>query len=64
MTDRRESVFIRSQLICVECSRPWIDRRERWRLKVSSDDPPATVPYCPECARKEFGPLFGAAFEP
>jgi hypothetical protein len=55
MTDPPESVFTRTQLVCVECSRLWLHGDERWRLKISSDDPPETVPYCPECARREFG---------
>lgn len=43
-------------LACIECRRPWDDARERWRLKVTDEQPPETVPYCPECATREFGP--------
>jgi hypothetical protein len=42
-------------LVCIECSRPWFVDSERWRLKVTGDDPPETVPYCPDCATREFG---------
>lgn len=41
---------------CIECSRPWLDPVERWRLKVLDDPEPETVPYCPGCAMREFGP--------
>jgi RNase P subunit RPR2 len=43
-------------LTCIECHRPWLDSAERWRLKVLDDDVPETVPYCPDCAYREFGP--------
>ena len=43
------------QLVCIECRRPWLEPRERWRLKVTDDHPPETVPYCPDCATREFG---------
>ena len=42
-------------LVCVECRRPWLDRSEHWRLKVMDEEPRETVPYCPECASREFG---------
>jgi hypothetical protein len=43
-----------STLECIECGRPWDEETERWRLKVL-DDPIETVPYCPDCATREFG---------
>jgi hypothetical protein len=43
-------------LYCIECERPWLAASERWRLKVSDDEIPETVPYCPDCAYREFGP--------
>ena len=43
-------------LHCIECRRPWLDPSERWRLKVTDDSPPETVPYCARCATREFGP--------
>jgi hypothetical protein len=43
-------------LHCIECRRPWLDSDERWRLKVTDDSPPETVPYCARCASREFGP--------
>ena len=43
-------------LHCIECRRPWLDPDERWRLKVTDDSPPETVPYCARCASREFGP--------
>jgi hypothetical protein len=41
-------------LRCIECLRPWVVSSERWRLKVTDDVEPETVPYCPECAHREF----------
>ena len=43
-------------LHCIECHRPWLDATERWRLKVTDESPPETVPYCARCASREFGP--------
>lgn len=43
-------------LRCIECMRPWVDAGERWRLKITDDVEPETVPYCPDCAMREFGP--------
>ncbi len=42
-------------LSCIECGRRWLDGRERWRIYVLDEDPPEAVPYCPDCARREFG---------
>jgi hypothetical protein len=43
---------------CVECLRTWGVASERWRLKVlGEEDAFETVPYCPDCATREFGPL-------
>jgi hypothetical protein len=42
-------------LVCIECRRPWLVASERWRLKVTDDAVPETVPYCPDCAHREFG---------
>ena len=38
---------------CEECRRPWLDSRERWRLYLDPDEG-LTVPYCPDCAAREF----------
>jgi hypothetical protein len=43
-------------LACIECRRPWLEPSERWRLKVTDDPSPEIVPYCPDCATREFGP--------
>ena len=43
-------------LSCIECLRPWLNAGERWRLKVTDEFPAETVPYCPDCAAREFGP--------
>jgi len=45
-----------TRLLCVECQRPWLDGAQRWRLKITDDEPAETVPYCPDCATREFGP--------
>lgn len=42
-------------LTCIECRRPWRNGRERWRLKVTEDALPETVPYCVACWSREFG---------
>jgi hypothetical protein len=42
-------------LVCQECVRAWLDPRERWRLYVDPDELGQTVPYCPQCADREFG---------
>ena len=41
-------------LSCEECCRPWLDSRERWRLYLDPDEPGLTVPYCSDCAAREF----------
>jgi hypothetical protein len=41
-------------LRCIECGRRWVDRRERWRVYLTDENPPDAVTYCPECARREF----------
>lgn len=41
-------------LVCEECRRPWFDPHERWRMYLDSDEPPHAVPYCPDCAAREF----------
>jgi hypothetical protein len=41
-------------IACIECGRPWLVARERWRLKVLPEDSLETVPYCPDCAHREF----------
>jgi hypothetical protein len=50
--ETREAV--ETTLRCIECLRPWLVGSERWRLKVTDDDVPETVPYCPDCAHREF----------
>lgn len=47
---------LQSSLTCVECRRPWLDPSERWRLKVTDEEPRTPVPYCLACATREFGP--------
>jgi hypothetical protein len=43
-----------ASLTCLECGRPWLEGAERWRLYLTRDDPPDALPYCPECAEREF----------
>ena len=40
-------------LVCGECGRISLDRADGWRMYLDDDDEP--VPYCPECAEREFG---------
>lgn len=42
-------------LVCIECGRAWLDPAERWRVLVLPDEPPEAVPYCRDCAVREFG---------
>lgn len=51
-----DTTSVTSTLRCIECLRPWVDAGERWRLKITDDAQPETVPYCPDCATREFGP--------
>jgi hypothetical protein len=55
MTDPLESVSVSTLLTCIECQRPWLIDHERWRLKITDDQPRQMVAYCPECERREFG---------
>ena len=41
-------------LSCEECRRPGSDPYERWRLYLDPEEPGLTVPYCPDCAAREF----------
>lgn len=41
-------------LHCEECRRPWLDGSERWRMYLTDDEPAVPVPYCHECAAREF----------
>lgn len=50
------AVAVVSPLACIECRRPWLIGRERWRMKVAEGEPRETVSYCPDCAAREFGP--------
>ena len=52
----RSAVTVASPLVCIECRRPWLIGRERWRMKVDDGEPRETVSYCPDCAAREFGP--------
>ena len=47
-----------AELTCEECRRSWRQPVERWRMYVLADDdePAYAVIYCPDCARREFGP--------
>jgi hypothetical protein len=51
-----DSLVVLPALVCIECSRPWLVVSERWRLKVTDDAQPETVPYCPACHAREFEP--------
>jgi hypothetical protein len=50
-----ETKIVVRPISCQECHRPWHDQRERWRMYVASFSPPLVVPYCPQCAQREFG---------
>jgi hypothetical protein len=43
-------------LTCVECGHRWLLAYEVWRMYLTDDDPAEAVPYCPDCAKREFDP--------
>jgi hypothetical protein len=51
--EHNSTVFVLA-LRCQECGRRWNDPAERWRVYFTSDEPPESASYCPECARREF----------
>ncbi len=55
MAEPRDPLIVQ-ELECFECGRAWLVPTERWRvLLTDDDDPPVPVPYCPDCAEREFG---------
>ena len=44
-----------ARLTCLECGRDWTERSERWRLYLTTEDPPTSLTYCPACGEREFG---------
>jgi hypothetical protein len=50
-----DTAFATALIVCIECGRLWETASERWRLKITDDTVPETVPYCPDCATREFG---------
>ena len=54
--NERTTVVAEHPLRCEECRRPWLDGRERWRLYLDTEEPVHAVPYCPDCASREFDP--------
>jgi hypothetical protein len=53
--DQADTALATAPIVCIECRRPWVTNAERWRLKITDDAEPEIVPYCPDCARREFG---------
>ena len=51
--DRATSIST-TPLRCLECGQRWIEETERWRVYLSHEEPPQTLTYCPDCARREF----------
>lgn len=54
MSGPSETPTIATRMVCIECARRWLVATERWRLKITDEEPRQTVPYCPECACREF----------
>lgn len=52
--DDNATVLAQKTLSCQECRRPWLEPRERWRVYLADDESPQGVPYCPDCATREF----------
>lgn len=55
MKNPEQLTTVRTVLTCIECRRPWFVDHERWRLKLTEEETPEGVAYCPECAEREFG---------
>ena len=53
-TVSENATLVTQQLHCQECCRPWLDPHERWRVYLTDDEPAEAVPYCADCARREF----------
>jgi len=43
-----------ARMTCIECRRPWVSEKERWRLFLTDENPPTLLMYCPHCAEREF----------
>jgi hypothetical protein len=54
MNDPQQALTQVRRLSCVECRREWTDPSERWRVYLTSDEPPEPVLYCADCAAFEF----------
>jgi hypothetical protein len=55
MKNRQQLTTVRAVLTRIECRRPWLVGHERWRLKLTEEQTPEAVVYCPDCAEREFG---------
>jgi hypothetical protein len=56
MGDDLDLVTLENVLVCIECERPWTDAGERWRVYLTDDLAPRAIPYCADCAHREFDP--------
>ena len=57
MIEREPRVLAQAtSLMCIECTREWIDPGERWRIYITADVEPEPVIYCGVCAAFEFDP--------
>jgi hypothetical protein len=56
MGDELDLVTLENVLVCIECERPWMNAAERWRIYLTDDPNPRAIPYCPDCAHREFDP--------
>lgn len=52
--DNDAIALARPLFVCEECRRTWLEPHERWRLYLTDDEPAEAVPYCPDCAGREF----------
>jgi hypothetical protein len=53
--ERSTWAMLAKSLRCLECRRALLVSAEPWRVYLTEDTPPLAVPYCPACARREFG---------
>ncbi len=54
--DENTHLLVASGIVCIECRREWIEPSERWRVYLTPDELRTPVPYCPDCAHREFDP--------
>jgi hypothetical protein len=52
--DETQSLAPPGPMTCIECRRPWLDEKERWRMYQTDEPEPEVGLYCAICASYEF----------